>query len=47
MNIGTQVTFTTDSGVKSGVIVWISEEFAWIDLGFGNVQKVSLTEVQI
>jgi hypothetical protein len=47
MSIGTKVTFNIGWGDKSGEIVWISDQFAWIKDEFENTQKIELSKIQI
>ena len=47
MNVGTQVTFISGWETKTGNIIWISEEFAWIKDSKDIVHKILISELQI
>ena len=46
MNTGTQITFNVGSETKTGEIVWISSEFAWIkDQATNEIHKILITDL--
>jgi len=47
MNIGTQVTFNIGWETKTGEIIWISSEFAWVKDQTDTVHKISIPELKI
>jgi hypothetical protein len=47
MNIGTQVTFNLGWETKTGEIIWISNEFAWVKDQTDTVHKILISGLKI
>jgi hypothetical protein len=46
MNIGTQVTFNVGFETKTGEIIWLSLEFAWVkNQATNEIHKILITDL--
>jgi hypothetical protein len=45
MNIGTQVTFNLGWETKTGNIIWLSYEFAWVKDQTDTIHQILISEL--